>query len=88
MERPRVVIHNATCLDGRLDGFPVDPGLYYEPAAGIPHEAVLTGLRHDARRGWPGHRHVRPDATLPGGQVSRTSPLKITNTNTTSRTAT
>lgn len=43
MDRPRVIIHNLMSLDGRLDGFPADPGLYYELAAQLPHQAVLTG---------------------------------------------
>ncbi len=42
-DRPRVIIHNLTSLDGRLDGFPADVGLYYELAARLPHQAVLTG---------------------------------------------
>lgn len=43
MARPRVIIHNLTSLDGRLDGFAADVGLYYELAGSFPHEAVLTG---------------------------------------------
>ena len=43
MDRPRVIIHNVMSLDGRLDGFPVDVGLYYELASRLPHQAVLTG---------------------------------------------
>jgi 2,5-diamino-6-(ribosylamino)-4(3H)-pyrimidinone 5'-phosphate reductase len=43
MDRPRVIIHNLTSLDGRLSGFPADVGLYYELAARLPHQAVLTG---------------------------------------------
>lgn len=42
MNRPRVIIHNLTSLDGRLGGFPADVGLYYELAARLPHQAVLT----------------------------------------------
>lgn len=34
MDRPRVTIHNLISLDGRLDGFPADVGLYYELAVG------------------------------------------------------
>ena len=30
-------------LDGRLDGFPADAGLYYELVSRLPHQAVLTG---------------------------------------------
>jgi 2,5-diamino-6-(ribosylamino)-4(3H)-pyrimidinone 5'-phosphate reductase len=41
--RPHVTIHSLASLDGRLDGFPPDLGLYYELAAGIPHQAVLSG---------------------------------------------
>ena len=43
MNRPRAIIHNLISLVGRLDGFPVDIGLYYELAARLPHQAVLTG---------------------------------------------
>jgi len=43
MDRPTVVIHNTISLDGQLGGFPVDEGLYYELAAAIPHDAVLSG---------------------------------------------
>lgn len=43
MDRPQVIIHNLTSLDGRLDGFPADAGLYYEMAARLPHQAILTG---------------------------------------------
>ena len=43
MDRPQVIIHNLVSLDGRLDGFPADVGLYYEMASRLPHRAVLTG---------------------------------------------
>lgn len=43
MDRPRVIIHNLTSLDGRLDGFPADPGIYYDIAARLPHQAILSG---------------------------------------------
>lgn len=43
MNRPRVIIHNLISLDGRLDGFPADAGLYYEIASRMPHQAILTG---------------------------------------------
>jgi 2,5-diamino-6-(ribosylamino)-4(3H)-pyrimidinone 5'-phosphate reductase len=43
MERPQVIIHNLMSLDGRLDGFPADLGLYYELASRLPHQAILTG---------------------------------------------
>jgi 2,5-diamino-6-(ribosylamino)-4(3H)-pyrimidinone 5'-phosphate reductase len=36
-------LHNLTSLDGRLDGFTPDVELYYETAARLPHQAVLTG---------------------------------------------
>nr|ASV46734.1 5-amino-6-(5-phosphoribosylamino)uracil reductase [uncultured bacterium] len=41
--RPHVVLLSLTSVDGRLDGFPADLGLYYELAGAVPHEAVLTG---------------------------------------------
>jgi len=43
MNRPRVIIHNLISLDGHLDGFPADAGLYYEIASWLPHQAVLIG---------------------------------------------
>jgi 2,5-diamino-6-(ribosylamino)-4(3H)-pyrimidinone 5'-phosphate reductase len=43
MKRPRVVLHSLLSLDGKLDGFAVNAGLYYELSARIPHEAVLSG---------------------------------------------
>lgn len=43
MDRPRTTIFNAMSLDGRLDGFEPDEGLYYEIAPTIPHQAVLVG---------------------------------------------
>ena len=42
MHRPRVTVHNAVSLDGQLTGFPVDLGLYYQTAAQLSHQAVLT----------------------------------------------
>lgn len=43
MDRPRITIFNAMSLDGSLDGFEPDEGLYYEVAPTIPHQAVLVG---------------------------------------------
>lgn len=43
LDRPWVTLHNLASLDGRLDGFAADIGLYYDLAASLPHEAVLTG---------------------------------------------
>lgn len=43
MNRPRVFIHSLASLDGCLDGFPADVGLYHEVAARLLHQAVLTG---------------------------------------------
>jgi len=41
--RARVTVHNLISVDGRLDGFTADLGLYYELAANVTHQAVLTG---------------------------------------------
>src|SRR5690349_20135202 len=43
MTRPRVTIHNTASVDGKVTGFPVDLGLYYEIAGRVLHDAVLTG---------------------------------------------
>ena len=41
--RPRVIIHNAISLDGRIDRFAVDLGLYYEIAGRFEEDATLVG---------------------------------------------
>lgn len=41
--RPRIVIHNALSLDGRMDWFRVDLRTYYQLAAKMEVDAVLAG---------------------------------------------
>jgi hypothetical protein len=45
MDRPRVIIHNLISLDGRLDGFPADAGLYYEMCSAATPVRQLDRLR-------------------------------------------
>lgn len=40
---PHVVLHNAVSVDGRMDWFTGDVGLYYEVAAQWPVDAMLSG---------------------------------------------
>ncbi|OGT24976.1 MAG: hypothetical protein A2Z17_00655 [Gammaproteobacteria bacterium RBG_16_66_13] len=40
---PEVILHNAVSLDGRLDGFNLDVGLYYEIAGRLGADAILSG---------------------------------------------
>jgi len=40
---PRVIMHNAMSLDGRMDWFPADVGLYYEIASRWKVNAMLSG---------------------------------------------
>jgi 2,5-diamino-6-(ribosylamino)-4(3H)-pyrimidinone 5'-phosphate reductase len=40
---PRVVLHNATSVDGRMDWLTVDLGLYYELASRWEADAMLSG---------------------------------------------
>ncbi len=40
---PRVIIHNGVSADGRMDHFTGDVGLYYELAARLGAEAMLSG---------------------------------------------
>jgi 2,5-diamino-6-(ribosylamino)-4(3H)-pyrimidinone 5'-phosphate reductase len=40
---PKVIIHNAVSLDGRITGFDVDLELYYEIATGFGEDATLVG---------------------------------------------
>ena len=48
MNRPRVIIHNLISLDGRLDGFPADAGLYYEMTSRLPHRLIADPGGPDA----------------------------------------
>lgn len=40
---PRVILHNAISLDGRIEGFPVDLQQYYGLAASFGEDATLAG---------------------------------------------
>jgi len=40
---PRVILHSAVSLDGRIDGFPIDLFQYYELAASWKEDATLAG---------------------------------------------
>ena len=40
---PRVVLHNAVSLDGRIEGFPLDLEQYYQLAATWKEDATLAG---------------------------------------------
>jgi len=40
---PRVIVYNAVSLDGRIDNFTADIGLYYELAGRWRHEAIIAG---------------------------------------------
>lgn len=41
--RPTVILHNAVSLDGWLDGFEPDLGLFYETAGKLQAQAILSG---------------------------------------------
>jgi 2,5-diamino-6-(ribosylamino)-4(3H)-pyrimidinone 5'-phosphate reductase len=43
MMLPRVILHNAVSLDGRIGGFPVDLQQYYGLAASFGEDATLAG---------------------------------------------
>lgn len=40
---PRVILHNAVSLDGRINGFPIDLNQYYELTATWNEDATLAG---------------------------------------------
>ena len=42
---PRIIIHNAVSLDGRIDGFTPDIGLYYELTSQWHEDATLAGSK-------------------------------------------
>ncbi|MGE5288654.1 MAG: dihydrofolate reductase family protein [Micromonosporaceae bacterium] len=81
MDRPRVTIHNLISLDGRLDGFPADVGLYYELAARFPHEAILTGsttvLAAAASQGIDMSKEDPQPPPAPTGPAAAREPLPI-----------
>jgi 2,5-diamino-6-(ribosylamino)-4(3H)-pyrimidinone 5'-phosphate reductase len=41
--RPRVILHNAVSLDGRVTGFFVDLGIYYRLASHWGEDVTLAG---------------------------------------------
>jgi 2,5-diamino-6-(ribosylamino)-4(3H)-pyrimidinone 5'-phosphate reductase len=43
MTRPFVVVHNVMSVDGRVDGFTPDIGQYYDAAAALEADCMLTG---------------------------------------------
>jgi len=43
--RPRVILHNAVSVDGRLTGFPANLEIYYELAGRFKEEVTLAGSR-------------------------------------------
>ena len=43
MPLPYVVLHNAVSIDGRIDGFPVDLGLFYGVTERWNEDAILPG---------------------------------------------
>jgi len=57
MTRPKVIVYNATSLDGRNTGFPVDLGLYYGLVSTWKEHATLAGsgtiLKADAEEAPP-----------------------------------
>lgn len=40
---PKIILYNAVSLDGRINGFNADVGLYYEIASNWDIDAVLMG---------------------------------------------
>ena len=70
--RPHVTVHAMLSVNGRLDHFAGDIGLYYELVSAIPHDAVLAGsatmLAAAAREG---HELVGEDPIPPDSAVRR-----------------
>lgn len=50
---PRVILHNAVSLDGRIDGFPVDLGQFYGLVSGWREDATLAGADTVCQPGEP-----------------------------------
>jgi 2,5-diamino-6-(ribosylamino)-4(3H)-pyrimidinone 5'-phosphate reductase len=68
--KPRVIIHNAISLDGRIEGFPVDMGAYYQLAAQFFEDATLVGSQtlveaHIASQ-LPANEPTRGESDAPG----------------------
>lgn len=61
---PRVILHNAVSLDGRIDGFEPDVGRFYELAGAFDEDATLAGSE-TILRSPSGAEHDRPDDPIP-----------------------
>jgi 2,5-diamino-6-(ribosylamino)-4(3H)-pyrimidinone 5'-phosphate reductase len=89
MNRPRVTVHTMASVDGRIDHFAGDVGLYYELAAGLPQDAVLAGsstfLAAAAAEGieltgedpLPAGGAARADAASPDAAAPHDAPLLV-----------
>ena len=81
--RPHVTVHAMLSVDGRLDHFAADIGLYYELVSAIPHDAVLTGsatmLAAAAREGHEvvGEDPVPPDRAVTASTAAPDAPLLV-----------
>ena len=73
---PRVIVHNAASLDGRITGFSVDNGLYYELASAWNAEAMLSGSTAAlaASTAYLPDPGSNPGVTLPTSVFSPASP--------------
>lgn len=63
-ERPTVIVHNAVSLDGWLDGFDPDLGLFYDIAGRFEAQAILSGSR-TILAGFANASDEHPAAPLP-----------------------
>jgi 2,5-diamino-6-(ribosylamino)-4(3H)-pyrimidinone 5'-phosphate reductase len=75
--RPHVILHNAVSLDGRIDHFPADIGLYYEIASRWNADAMLAGSNTiiAASREFPEEDDAAPEP--PAGDHDDPRPLLV-----------
>lgn len=77
--KPRVIIHNAVSLDGRIDHFAVDLGLYYGIASRFEEDATLVGSETCLRSPLGPALLAEPeaDASKPASAAPEDAPLLV-----------
>jgi len=78
---PRVIIHNGVSLDGRMDGYTADIGLYYSLAGNWQVEAMLSGsntiLTAFQQEGMEAETQTTPEEGTTGGGADWPDPQQL-----------
>ena len=74
---PRVIVYNAVSLDGRIDWFPADIGLYYGLTATWNEDATLAGSETILRAEDQPAEDGEEGATIPEPETNDRRPLLV-----------